>query len=134
MFGKSHFGHMLNSNIIFCSMQVVLEDLPDLAMKLNDLTSASEDISRVCNEPQYMEQASHLEETVQDLKEAAAGRKLDLEKAAKDWQNYDAEIQNLTRTIAGCKRAILSPDMEKKTLHEQLEMQKVCTIKALLDM
>lgn len=112
----------------------MLEELPDLAMKLNDLTSASEDISRVCNEPQYMEQASHLEETVQDLKEAAERRKQDLEKAAKDWQKYDAEIQNLTRTIAGCKRAILSPDMEKKTLHEQLELQKVCTNKALLDM
>lgn len=108
--------------------QTVLDEIPDITVKLTDLETSSKDLSRVCNEPNYVEQVNSLQESAQALEAETRARNLELKDAAFRWQKYEDGVQDLARSMAGCKRAILSPEMEKKTLKEQLKIQKVCLV------
>lgn len=95
--------------------------------KLQILPEKSVLLSRVCKEPEFVKQANETIKAKQALEELAKKRLADLENAARRWQDYIDEVEDLSKTVSECKQMLLSPYMEKKTLQEQLEVQKVRT-------
>ncbi len=114
----------LKSNIDLIQ-QAVLENTPEITYHLDDLNSASDALSKICRTPELSEKADEVTEHTQDAKTLARGRHDVLMEKAKEWDEYQKDVDNLGEAIEETKASLFDPNLEDRALKDQYTVQDV---------